>query len=432
MTRRPRLRLTLRLRLTVLFGALLLTVSGGLVAVAVMLFGDAVRHLPQLHPDTTVRVGVGDGSTVTMTSAQLQSAVATSARERFVRTALLGSGAVVVVGLAAGWILSGQALHPVSRLTATARHLTAETASGRVALSQRIALTGPEDEVTELADTFDQMLERLDGVFASQSQFIANASHELRTPLAVMRTEVDVALADPDASAAELRRMGEVVREATVRADQLIQALLVLAQAQAAQAQAGQVPAGQVPAGQVQAAQAPAARVAALPGTGPVELDQVARRSVAEAGTVAAARRIRLECRAGTAAVDGHRVLLERMVGNLVANAVGHNVDGGWVSVECDATGGVVRLVVTNTGAELDPEAVAGFFTPFIRGTPPRTSGGGTGLGLPIVRAVAGAHRGGVDARPRPGGGLVVTVTLPESTAGPGTEAPGTPAPGGR
>ena len=141
---------------------------------------------------------------------------------------VLALGVMTMVSVAAGWLLAGRALRPLRDITATARRVSGEN------LGERIDLVGPADELKELADTFDGMLARLDAAFGSQRHFVANASHELRTPLAIMRTEVDVALADPGASARELRAMGEAVRETIDRCERLIESLLVLARSEAA------------------------------------------------------------------------------------------------------------------------------------------------------------------------------------------------------
>ena len=134
---------------------------------------------------------------------------------------------VVIAAAVLSFVVVGRVLRPLRVVTGTARRLSAES------LTERIALGPGHGEVTELADSFDAMLERLSAAFAMQARFVANASHELRTPLAVMRTEVDVTLADPDADVSELRRMGEVVRNATYRADALVQGLLLLARTEA-------------------------------------------------------------------------------------------------------------------------------------------------------------------------------------------------------
>jgi signal transduction histidine kinase len=214
--------LTLRLRLTLLYGGLLAVVAATLLGAAVIVLDRALRSLPQFPPG--VRLDFSDGSS--LTAAEFSQLVRDSARGELLRSAGLVFAVTVVVGVAAAYVLAGRALQPVSRVTSTARRLSEET------LDQRIALDGPPDELKELADTFDAMLARLDAAFDSQRRFVANASHELRTPLAVIRTEVDVTLGDAAATVAELRTMGEVVRDASVRADRLVDALLVLARSE--------------------------------------------------------------------------------------------------------------------------------------------------------------------------------------------------------
>ncbi len=142
-------------------------------------------------------------------------------------TGLIYFSIIVVIGTAGGYLLAKQALRPIAKLTRTAKQLSSET------LDQRINLGGPDDELRELADTFDAMLARLDAAFDSQRLFVANASHELRTPLAVIRTELDVTLSDPDATSEHLREMGEIALGATERAQGLVGSLLTLAKLQA-------------------------------------------------------------------------------------------------------------------------------------------------------------------------------------------------------
>jgi len=384
------LRPTLRLRLTLLYGGLLLVVAGGLLGASVVLLDDVVSHLPAFAPGTTVTVRTADGQPGTVDSADLQRAARDSARHRMLTAGLAVFGVVAVVGVGAAWVLAGQALAPISRMTATARRLSEHT------LDERIALSGPPDEVTELADTFDAMLDRLRSSFDSQRRFVANASHELRTPLAVMRTEVDVALSDPEATVAELRRMGEVVRGATQRADRLVAALLVLATSQA------------------QAEQGLAVRE-------PVDLTELALRSVEAVRADAERRCLALDVHAEPAPVLGDPALLERMVGNLTENAVRHNVDAGWLSVRCGQQDGESWLEVRNSGPHIDRTEADELFAPFRRGGQARTAGryrtGGAGLGLSIVRAVAAAHGGSVTAVPLPAGGLAVRAALPATPA---------------
>lgn len=298
--------------------------------------------------------------------------------------ALAGVG-VVAVGF--GWLLAGRALAPVHRITDTARRIA--TSPAGQGLHERIALAGPRDEVRELADTFDAMLDRLAEAFEAQKRFVANASHELRTPLAVMRTEVDVTLEDPEADLSEYRRMARVVRDASERANALVEALLVLARSEA------------------QSGRRLVRKVATDLATG-------ARAALVGAEKDAGRMSLRVTQRLEPAPVVGDPSLLERLAGNLVENAVRYNHLHGqlWVSTSADA--GRARLVVANTGFEVDPADVPGLFEPFRRGGRERTGVRGAGLGLAIVRAVCDAHGGTVTARARDeGGGLEVTVTLP-------------------
>jgi signal transduction histidine kinase len=342
-TRRRRLRPTLRLRLTLLNGALLVGLGGVLLALDWLLWDDPVP--PVIYFALTLLV-------------------------------------VGAVGIGGAWVLAGRALRPLHQVTATARKL------GEATLDQRIRYEGANDEVAELAGTFDAMLDRLAESFAAQQRFVANASHELRTPLAVMRTEVDVTLDDPQASRSEYRRMARVVRDASERANALVEALLVLARSEA---QSGRRLVRKVPADL--AAGAAAALTAAEKEAGRLSL--------------------RVTSRLDPAPVVGDPSLLERLAGNLVENAVRYNHLHGqlWVTTSADAEH--ARLVVANTGFEVEQPDIPGLFEPFRRGGRERTGARGAGLGLAIVRAVCDAHGGMVTAQARDGGGLAVTVTLP-------------------
>jgi signal transduction histidine kinase len=383
-------RSTLRLRLTLLYGGLLAVVGLTLLGTAAVVLDRAIEHIPQFPPGQRLVLRDDAGRTVTMESGDYARVVRDQARGELLHAGALAFGVVVLVGAAAGFVLAGQALQPVSQLTATARRLSTET------LDQRIGLDGPSDELKELADTFDDMLARLDAAFDSQRRFVANASHELRTPLAVIRTEVDVTLGDPSAGVADLRTMGEVVREASVRADRLVDALLVLARSEA-QARVG------------------------LEVHEPVDLAVLAVAAVDRAD--GEARRLCLSVTADTdaAPANGDPELLDRLVGNLVENAVRHNVDGGWVTVGTGTATGVgphggrpvATLIVTNSGPVVAAAEVDELFEPFRRGGTARTASRGAGLGLSIVRAVTAAHGGEVTAAHRLEGGLDVTVRLP-------------------
>jgi signal transduction histidine kinase len=266
-------------------------------------------------------------------------------------------------------------------VTALAQRVTQER------MDERIAMGGPADELHELADTVDGMLDRLAGAFETQRRFVANASHELRTPLTVIRAEVEVTLADPDASEADLRHMGEAVLEAADRTQALLDSLMVLARSQQA-----------------------------LPRREPVDLGVAARTAADSTAIEAATRGVTVRLDLEPAPLTGDPPLIDRLVANLVENAVRHNVVGGCVDVTVRP--GLVH--VENTGREIRPQDVRRLAEPFER-LHRDTTGPGAGLGLSIVRAVADAHAARLELTPRAGGGLVAEVafTAPRQEARP-------------
>jgi signal transduction histidine kinase len=262
---------------------------------------------------------------------------------------------------------------------------TAKRVSGEN-LNERIALQGPADELKELADTFDGMLARLEQAFVSQRSFVANASHELRTPLAIMRTEIDVALADPQAPDAELRRMAEAVRDTVDRCERLLEGLLTLARSQAA-----------------------------LHGEEPVDLASLAGDCITDLHARAMERQIEVRDSLSPAWVHGDPALLERMIANLLDNAIRHNTPGGFVEVSTSVEAGHVTLGVLNGGELIDVPDAEALAEPFRR---LQRDEGGFGLGLSIVRSVAQAHGGSLRLSARPAGGLEVVIELPAGAAG--------------
>jgi signal transduction histidine kinase len=276
-----------------------------------------------------------------------------------------------------GWVMASRTLRPLHTITSTARKLEA----GR--LDRRINLNGPEDELKELADTFDGMLDRLGESFDSQKRFVANASHELRTPLAVQRTLIEVALADPEAGP-ELRKLGEHLLLTNERSERMIEGLLVLARSDRG-----------------------------LPSRSPVRLDKVVRSVLTATAAQAEEAGVVIEPNLRARTVAGDPVLLERLVTNLVVNAITYNTRGGWVHVEIS---GDPALTVRNSGPVVPADAAATVFEPFRRLAGERTGNSrNAGLGLSIVRSVAQAHDGEASARPGPRGGLVVEIRLPPS-----------------
>jgi signal transduction histidine kinase len=379
-----RLRPTLRLRLTLLNGILLVGAGAILVLLAWLLVGDA------LHPADELR----SGSQVVLTGGQRldaavwQAHVVHRASQELLVKGLIALVAIGVIGIAGAYAVAGRALRPLHQVTATAQRLGEET------LDQRIRYSGADDEVAELARTFDAMLDRLAGAFESQKRFVANASHELRTPLAVMRTEIDVTLSDDEADVAEYRRMAKVVRNASERANGLVDALLVLARSEA---QSGRRLARKVPADLA---------TSVLNALSAVKPEY---------------ERLKLEVSSDLqpAPVVGDPSLLDRLAGNLIENAIRYNHLLGKMWLRTSTVDGQARLVVGNTGYEVDPADVPGLFEAFRRGGWERTGSRGSGLGLSIVRAVCDAHGGTVSAVAIEGGGLEVTVSLPTADATP-------------
>ena len=286
---------------------------------------------------------------------------------------LLGLAGVTLLAAAAGWVVAGRILRPVHRLTAAAR------AASEQNLSQRIALQGPRDELRELADTFDTMLERLDRAFTSQRQFIANASHELRTPLTLMRTAMDVVLANPQSTRDELVSMTTEVRQAVDHTVRLLEALLILARNDQARAL-----------------------------TEPLDLAAVAEDALDGRTTDGITTTATLD----EAPVTGDAVLLERLVNNLLDNAERYNLPDGSIEISTTTQDATSVLRVVNTGAVVPTNMVERLFLPFTR-LNDRTRHDGFGLGLTLVASIAAAHGGTVDATAVPTGGLDISVRLP-------------------
>ena len=382
--RERRLRPTVRLRLTLLNGVLLVGAAALLLLLAWLLVGYALRPAHQLAAGT--QVVLADGRQVDARVWQGQ--VAAAAEHELLTRGLVAVLAISLAGVAGAYLVAGRALRPLQQVTATARRLSGET------MDQRIRYDGADDEVAELAGTFDAMLDRLGAAFDSQRRFVANASHELRTPLAVMRTEIDVTLSDPDADVAEYRRMATVVRDASERANALVEALLVLARTDA---QAGRRLVRKVPA----------------------DLSEGASAALSAMQREIGRYLLTVETDLRPAPVVGDPGLLERLAGNLIENAVRYNHIQGRLWVRTASDGQKSTLVVGNTGFEVEPADLPGLFEPFRRGGRERTGARGSGLGLSIVRAVCDAHGGTVAAVALDGGGLEVTVTLPAAATTP-------------
>ncbi|WP_433116252.1 sensor histidine kinase [Micromonospora sp. CA-246542] len=383
-------RLTIRGRLTLIYGGLFLLAGVVLLAVTYVLvdqrtpqpFGVKVSDLPKV---TATPPKPGNGQNIETLRALVEEAQTEAKRNALESLLTQGGIALIVVSavaIAFGWLLAGRALQPLQQVTDTARRIAGADTAGR-GLHERIALAGPRDEVRELADTFDEMLERLDRSFDGQRRFVANASHELRTPLALNRALVELAVTRPDA-AEETRRLGESLLAVNERHERLIDGLLTLADSENE-----------------------------LTERTAVDLAEVCAHVIDQAGKQAPDLPVHRSL--APAPANGDPVLLERLTFNLVENALRHNLAAdGWVEVRTALVDGRPTLTVTNTGPLIAGYDVETMFQPFRRLSRERVAGTrGFGLGLSIVRAVARAHGGTAEAHPRPGGGLVVTVTLP-------------------
>ena len=285
-----------------------------------------------------------------------------------------------------GWLVAGQALQPLRNITGTARRVADRS------LHQRIALTGPQDEIKDLADTLDDMLERLDRSFDSQRRFVANASHELRTPLTIARTLIEVALLDAEDDT-KVKQLGTTLLAVNQRHEKLTDGLLTLASSEQ--------------------------RAADFQ---PVDLGEIASQVVADMRPVAEKAGITLEASPRPRLVMGDAFLLERVIQNLIENGIQYNQpEGGWVRVTTAVARDRVELVVENTGPVVPAYEIPGLFEPFRRlASTDRLAGPnrasivrGAGLGLSIVRSVANTHGGTVEATAREGGGLIVCVRFP-------------------
>jgi len=405
----PRLpRRTVRLRLTLHYGGLILLSGADLLAVTYVLVvnatdvvifkgqsGSQVSMSGSLRgpapsaserpPALSTSGGHGGGLSPSQLLAQARRLQAQADRQHAaeLRQLLIQSGlalagmAVVSIGL--GWLVAGRVLRPLRTITTAAREISATN------LHERLALGGPDDELKELGDTFDGLLARLDASFGAQRQFVANASHELRTPLARQRILSQVALADPDATAQTLRAAHERVLAAGAQQEQLIEALLTLARGQAG-----------------------------LGAREPFDLAEIA-------GQVLRARRPEVELRGlevhealSAAPAAGDPRLAERLAANLVDNALNYNLSHGHVDVTTGTRNGQATLTVVNSGPAVPAAEVDRLLQPFQRHGAERTGHRkGLGLGLSIVQAIATAHGATLAIHPGPGGGLRVEVTFP-------------------
>jgi signal transduction histidine kinase len=361
---------SVRLRLTALYGSLFLLCGAGLLAITYLL----VDRATAIHAVATSSRGGAParGAIVHTHLVDLHQLLEQSGVALAIMT---------LVSVVLGWLVAGRVLRPLRAMTAATRRISEES------LDRRLSLPGPRDELTELADTIDGLLERLEAAFAAQRRFAANASHELRTPLATMRASLDVAMAKPVAVPEHIRMLEDRLRREFDRTERLLEDLLALARSQ--RPRTGEAP--------------------------PVGLDQIASDTVARHAPEISAKQLDVDLKAAPGAwVSGSEVLLSRMVENVIENAICHNEPGGWIRVTPATDGPSVNLVVENGGRLLSQDDVDQLAEPFGRLGAPRTgSQTGNGLGLSIVASIAQAHGGAVDLRARRDGGLRVAIALP-------------------
>jgi len=386
-----------RLKFTLLYGALFLLSGAALLAVTYVLVehrvpmvatasgkdssGDVFAEICAQTP-TGGGAGVlpGGGCPILLQTLSQQRSVELN---QLLEESGIALAIMTVVSIGLGWLVAGRVLQPVRTMTAAARRISARN------LNQRLALGGPDDELKELGQTFNGLLGRLEWSFAAQRQFVANASHELRTPLARQRTLVEVALRDPNPTVGSLQAVCERVLATSEEQERLIEALLTLARSQRG-----------------------------LDRREPLDLAAVTGEAVRSSEFAAQRHELRLNNALTEAPTLGDTRLAERLAGNLIDNAVRHNVPGGWIEVVTGMRAGRAVLSVSNSGPVIPPEKVDLLFQPFGRLEASRVSRDGLGLGLSIVTAIAAAHDADLRARPLPGGGLEVEVHFPPRSAG--------------
>ncbi|MEV5844822.1 HAMP domain-containing sensor histidine kinase [Streptomyces sp. NPDC051985] len=390
----PWLRPTIRIRLTLLYGGMFLIAGILLLSIIYLLAAQAISTGNQpffkIVSGSDIKVSSDKCAAITgmpnVPITDFNSAIAQcvdhqrqAALDNLLSRSLLALLGLAVIAFAFGYAMAGRVLSPLGRITRTARAVAGSD------LSRRIELDGPDDELKELADTFDDMLERLQRAFTAQQRFVGNASHELRTPLAINRTLLEVHLSDPGAPM-ELQQLGKTLLATNERSEQLVEGLLLLARSDNQ-----------------------------IIERKPVDLAEVASQAVDQVHAEAEAKGVTIRGQRKPAVVQGNGVLLERIALNLLQNAVRYNVpEDGWVEVSTEIQHGQAVLSVANTGPVVPAYEIDNLFEPFRRLRTERTgSDKGVGLGLSIVRSVARAHGGHIAAQPREGGGLVMRVTLP-------------------
>ena len=387
---------SIRFRYTLLYSAVLFGLAAVVVAAIYLVLAMSLRSQP--YSTAKQVVCIGDQCYQPITFRQLERVVNSRTLKELRNYSFTALGVLFVASLGVGWAVAGRVLRPIGRITAVARDIQATD------LSRRIELPGPDDELKQLGDTFDAMLARLDAAFAAQRQFVADASHELRNPLAIIRTNVDVALADPRADPEDLRQTITVVKRASDRMAHLVDDLLALARRQEPTLEHE-----------------------------PVDLGDAVAEASDDFVVPAAARNIVLDrAIAPGVVVTGDREALKRAVANLLENAVRLAPQGSRIRLATGSEGDRAWIAVADEGPGIAPEDQPHVFDRFWRADKARSrADGGTGLGLAIVRQIAESHGGQVRLQSKVGVGSSFVIWLPvatSSSAEPPSRPPASPA----
>lgn len=380
-----RVRLTV-LYSTVLFGLASAVVGGIYLGLSRSLDNQPVTQIWNLREVSTAangRILLGDPEMLASLT-EFESAVNSRVLDQLEQYSLFALLTLFLVSLVVGWFVAGRVLRPIDRIASVAREIQATD------LSRRIRLQGPDDELRDLADTFDDMLDRLDVAFESQRRFIHEASHELRNPLAIMRANLDVALADEHADETDLRETAEIVSRSAVRMTRLVDDLLTWARQENLSLR-----------------------------TDPVNVGVAVRGVAREFETPAAAQGVTVRCGVENdlwAIGDGPA--LSRAVANLLANALRVSISGTTIHVRAGRQGNLIFIEVQDQGPGIAPEHQEKIFQRFWRGDKSRSrEEARSGLGLTIVRQIAEAHGGTVTLDSKLNHGATFRIRIPAVAA---------------
>jgi signal transduction histidine kinase len=367
---------SVRLRLTVLYAGLFLLSGVALLTISYLLVRAASTTTAR-HAMMTA-AGPRPVGPVKQHSLDLHNQLVAS---------IVALGFMTVISAVLGWLVAGRVLAPIRTMTVAARRISEDN------LTERLDVHGPDDELKLLGDTIDELIARLQAAFESQRRFVANAAHELRTPLATMRASLDVAAAKPEPVPPHITGLQQRLRDQLAHLEALLEGLLALARAEHGQ----------------------------LSDRSTVSLGEIAIATVSNNADAIHDRRLEvIEDESGDALVIGSRALLERMVENVVDNAIVHNAPGGWVQISTATEDHLVELIVENSGPALSENDIGQLGQPFRRAGAERTAtANGSGLGLSIVSSIVRAHGGELALRARDQGGLRLQIQLPAATAQP-------------